>query len=135
MSSFFILLIIFNFLLSIFYSKDISENNFIINMVDKNMTNGNINVNILPVISENGYLYIVTGENINNDNNRYILKFSIYSGDLIDSIKYKIEYDFNFGEVIVADDNSEKLIITTFGEKKHLKFTTWKKKTLIIQFF
>jgi hypothetical protein len=55
MGSFFILSIIFNILLSIFYSKDISENNFIINEVNKNMTPGTY---IRPVLSENGYLYI-----------------------------------------------------------------------------
>ena len=114
MSSFFILSIIFNFLLSIFYNKNISENNFIINEVDKDMAPGTY---IQPVISENGYLYIVTGEDDNNYSNRYILKFSKSSGALINSTKYNINYGFWRGEVIVAGDNSEKLIITTFDDK------------------
>ena len=120
MSSFFILSILFNFLLSIFYNKDISENNFIINAIDENMSPSSF---IRPVISENGYLYIVTGEDNNNYNNRYILKFSIYSGDLINEIKYNINYGFWRGEVIVAGDNSEKLIITTFDDENFEKRT------------
>ena len=64
MCSFFTLSILFNFLLSIFYNKEISQNNFKINIIDKNMTSGSY---IRPVLSKKGYLYIVSGENTVSD--------------------------------------------------------------------
>ena len=137
MSSFFILSIFFNFLLSIFYSKDVSENIFIINMIDKDMTPGTY---IRPVISEKGNLYIITGEEGegNENRNRYILKFDSSSGDLINFNSYKIKYGFWRGEVVIADDDSEKFIITTFDDKNTDKRTfeiyDMKKKIIIFQF-
>ena len=72
---------------------------------------------IRPVISENGELYIITGENEpeNSIRYRYIIKYDINSGDFVEQIKYKSNYGFWRGNAIVAGNNSEYLIITTFG--------------------
>ena len=72
---------------------------------------------IWPVISENGELYIITGENEpkNSIRYRYIVKYDIISGDFVEQIKYKSNYGFWRGNAIVAGNNSEYLIITTFG--------------------
>ena len=75
---------------------------------------------IRPVISENGDLYIITGENEPEDSirKRYIVKYNIDSGNFIEQISYKSNYGFWRGNAIVVGDNSEYLIITTFGAEE-----------------
>ena len=77
---------------------------------------------IRPAISENGYLYIMTGEDvpIRTTRNRYILKFDINSGTFIEQINYKSDYGFWRGDFIFAGENSEYLIITSFGADEEL---------------
>ena len=72
---------------------------------------------VRPAIGENGYLYILTGEDvpIETTRNRYLLKFDINSGTFIEQINYNSNYGFWRGDFIVAGENSEYLIITTFG--------------------
>ena len=49
-----------------------------------------------PVISENGEIYIISGENEleNSIRYRYIIKYDINSGDFVEQIKYKSNYGF-----------------------------------------
>ena len=118
MKSFPIFPIIINFyLLNIFSSKNISENNFVINLIDENMRKGTY---VRPILSEKGYLYIVSGEDFpeNEDKKRYILKYDTNSGDLIETESFYSKYGFWRGEVAVAGDNSENIIITTFDDEK-----------------
>ena len=76
---------------------------------------------IRPAISENGYLYIMTGEDDPKENrNRYIVKFDINSGTFIEQINYKSDYGFWRGDFIFAGENSEYLIITSFGAEEEI---------------
>ena len=69
-------------------------------------------------------MYILTGQDvpIGNVRKRYIVKFDINSGTFIEQINYKSNYGFWRGEFIFAGDNSEYLIINTFGGDKENKF-------------
>ena len=72
---------------------------------------------IRPITSEDGNLYIITGEDVPKYSirNRYIIKYNINSGNFVEQIKYKSNYGFWRGEATVAGDNSEYLIMSTFG--------------------
>ena len=111
-----IIIIIF-YLLNIFSSKNISENNFVINLIDENMRTGTY---VRPILSEKGYLYIISGEDFpeNEDKKRYILKYDTISGGLIETKTFYSKYGFWRGEVAVTGDNSENIIITTFDDEK-----------------
>ena len=72
---------------------------------------------IRPAISENGYLYIMTGEDDYFEGytrNRFIVKFDINTGNFIEQISYKSQYGFWRGDFIFAGYNSEYLIVTSF---------------------
>ena len=110
----------------VFLSKYVSTTNYYtFHSVSENP--GHHGKYIRPAISENGYLYIMTGEDediAGYTRNRYIVKFDINSGNFIEQISYKSQYGFWRGEFIFAGSNSEYLIITTFnaGEDKGHSF-------------
>jgi len=77
---------------------------------------------ITPVISESGFLYIITGEKEEEEKyqpgvktyNRTILKFDINSGDLIERCSINnIPYPFLYGESIMIGNKSEYLLTST----------------------
>ena len=77
---------------------------------------------IIPVISEKGFLYIVSGDTEGEDKyrtgqktyNRVILKFDINSGDLIHTYFFwNISKPFLYGESIMIGNNSEYLLTST----------------------
>ena len=79
---------------------------------------------ITPVISENGFLYIITGEKEEEEKyrpgektyNRTILKFDITSGDLIDQCSINnISHPFLYGESIMIGNKSEYLLTSTLN--------------------
>ena len=116
-------MIIFKIIISFvfFISKNVlTLNQFSLHSVyDENNDHGTY---IRPAISENGYLYIMTGEDDPKENrNRYIVKFDINSGTFIEQINYKSNYGFWRGDFIFAGSNSEYLIITTFGGDQESK--------------
>ena len=89
-------MIIFKIIISFvfFISKNVlTLNQFSLHSVyDENNDHGTY---IRPAISENGYLYIMTGEDDPKENrNRYIVKFDINSGTFIEQINYKSNYGF-----------------------------------------
>ena len=72
---------------------------------------------IRPAISEDGYLYLVTGEDdeANVKRRRYIIKYDINSASFVETIKYESDFGFWRGEPSVIED-SKYLFITTFYE-------------------
>ena len=78
---------------------------------------------IIPIINENdGCLYIVTGETIDDDNNfkpgdaiykRIITKFNANSGVLKNTYSYMSVYPFMNSEITFAGDNSKYILTTT----------------------
>ena len=92
-----------------------SINYFSIKLVDENQTPGTY---IRPAISENGYLYIVTGEDgyINDAMHRFIIVYDLNTARFIKKISYKSSYGFWRGEPYVVGDNSDYLFITTYDE-------------------
>ena len=101
--------------LSIFLLKKVlTDNKFIFHPVYENGSPGTY---IRPAISENGYLFIMTGEDVPNDTirNRYIVKFNINSGAFVEQISYKSNYGFWRGQFVFAGENSEYLIVTSFA--------------------
>ena len=111
--------IIFTFLLYSIYTFISETDNFIINFVDYNMTISNY---IRPIISDDGYLYIVTGEILNKTYNpgstsfkRCIFKFNEKTGKIQNSYSYSSKYPFQNGEVIISGNNMKYLLTTTIN--------------------
>lgn len=104
------------FLKTIYNSSDFL---YSITLIDENMKNSFF---INPKISENGFLYIMTGESLLDYTSfkvgdeiyeRNILKFDINSGILLDKYSYKSKYPFQYSEFLLVGDNLEDLLITT----------------------
>ena len=77
---------------------------------------------ITPVISEKGFLYILTGDKEEEEKyqpkaktyNRIILKFDINSGALVYRYSFNnLSYPFLYGESIMVGNNSEYLLTST----------------------
>jgi len=103
----------------VFASKEVknsskTENKFSLTLVDSNIYNGEY---IRPTTSEDGYLYIVTGENDPNDNNpnRYVIKYDINSGSYIETISFKSDIPFTRGEPYIIGSNSQYLFMSSFS--------------------
>ena len=108
----YILLILFSF--KIYSNSSEIGNTFSIILVEENMNGGTY---VRMTKSENGYLYIVAGEDSeNNDINRYILKFDINSLTLEETIKYRSRFTFIRGEPFAIGDNSQYLFISFFHD-------------------
>ena len=73
---------------------------------------------IRPAISEDGYLYIITGENTdeNEKGKRYIIKYDINTAKYIKTITYESNYGFWRGEPHIIGSKSQYLFITTYWE-------------------
>ena len=72
---------------------------------------------ILPVNNEeDGYLYIITGEDINEQKNffkRYILKYDINLGDVVEKYSFNSIHPFKNPESSIAGYFSELILTTT----------------------
>ena len=71
---------------------------------------------VSPTLTEN-YLYIVTGENINNNDikKRYILIYDINSASLIKCISYESQFNYTYGDSFsIGNNNSPFLFLNTF---------------------
>ena len=73
---------------------------------------------IRPAIIEDGYLYIITGENTdeNEKGKRYIIKYDINTAKYIETISYETNYGFWRGEPHIIGSKSQYLFITTYFE-------------------
>ena len=87
-----------------------------INIIDNTM----VSKHILPVNNEeDGYLYIITGENLEDASEpkdsykRHILKFDMNSGGLVGKYFFNSLYQFKNPESIIAGYFSEYLLTTT----------------------
>ena len=113
----FVLIIFFIININFLNCEDI---NYTINLVAESMSYSN---NIRPAISDNGYLYIITGESSQIDIDdfkpsdinftRYILKFDMNSGILLSKSTYNSKYPFQNAEAIVIGDKSQYILATT----------------------
>ena len=87
--------ILITILFFLFASKEVNNSEFInyyfnFELVDENMKQGTF---ISPTISEDGYLYIVTGHDEdlkNNQSQRYIIKYDINTSSLIEQYHYNL---------------------------------------------
>ena len=111
--------------------------NLVYNLLNEytiNLANINITSNyIIPVINQNGNLYIVTGSSEKNDLNKYprhILNYSSYSGSLIQEYFYESNYPFEGPEIICAGDNFEYLLTYTINS---IELFEWEKYKLYEQ--
>ena len=92
-----------------------NSSSFSIELVDENMRNSSY---VRPTISEDGYLYIVTGEDYYLNSikpRRYIISYNINSATYYKTISYQSQYGFWRGEPYVIGDNSQYLFISTFN--------------------
>ena len=111
----YLFLFIFAFATKEIINSSKTENKFSLTLVDTNIYNAEY---IRPTISEDGYLYIVTGENDPNDNdpNRYIIKYDINSASYIKTITFKSDINYMRGEPYIIGANSQYLLITSFSD-------------------
>ena len=113
--------ILITFLFFIFVSKkeinsEFVNYNFNFTLVDEAMKPGTF---ISPTISEDSYLYIVTGhdEDIkNNQSQRYIIKYDINTSSLIEQYHYNLSYGFYSGEAYAFNDRSQYIFSSSFSE-------------------
>ena len=115
--------IILFFFMIFFFPKEANnattENKFTTRLVSNNFNWAEF---IYPTKSEDGFLYIVTGETDPNNNNpnRYIIKYNINSATYIETFSYKSDCPFNFAESYIIGDNSQYLLMTSFlGEPSY----------------
>ena len=113
------LLVIFLFiLLNNVYNLSDEEGTYSITFVDNNMETSNY---IIPIFREHqDFLYIVSGESLDENNNHNsnnfawkLLKFNINSGVLFGNYTFYSNYPFDNPEVISIGDNSSYLLTTT----------------------
>ena len=118
----FLFLFIFAFATKEIINSSKAENKFSLTLVDTNIYNAEY---IRPTISEDGYLYIVTGENDPNDNdpNRYIIKYDINSASYVKTITFKSDINYMRGEPYIIGANSQYL----FSKYFKLEFYSYKK--------
>ena len=105
--------IIFLFLF-INYSYNLEEEpiQYSINIIDNEMLSNHI---IAVNNEEDGYLYIITGEDNNEKKDsfkRYILKYDANSGALIDNYFFNSAHPFKNPEIVISGYFSEYLLIT-----------------------
>ena len=96
-------------------NSDSTENYYYFNLVDEEMKTGNY---ISPTISEDGYLYIVTGNNEDlkaNLSQRYIIIYDINSASFVKKIVYNTSFGFYSGEAYAFLDKSQYLFISSFN--------------------
>ena len=126
--------ILINILFFILVSKVVNDSDFFnyyfnFTLVDDTMKEGTF---ISPTISEDGYLYIVTGhdEDIkNNQSQRYIIKYDIETSSLVEQYHYNLSYGFYAGEAYAFNDKSQYIFSSSFSdsndshnyEVRHLK--------------
>ena len=97
------------------YNLEKEQIEYKINIIDNDM-NSNY---ILPLSNEeDDYFYIITGEIKNNSQTqnifkRYILKYDINSGALLDNYSFNSKYPFENPESIIAGYFSEYILTTT----------------------
>ena len=119
---------------SIFFISLITLVHNLLNEYTINLVNLNLSSNyIIPVISPNEDLYIVTGLSENNGQNKYprqILNYSSYSGALVQEYFYESYYPFEGPEIICAWDNFEYLLTYTINS---IELFEWKNYKLIEQ--
>ena len=112
----FILFLFLN-LLEIIYP----QNKFSIQLVEEKQRNGTY---IRPVVSENGYLYLVTGEDdeTNVKRHRYIVVYDTNTASFVKTLTYESDFGFWRGEPYLIGDNSQYLFITTYLEPLDAEF-------------
>ena len=105
-------LLLFFFFLNEVNNSDLTENYFSFKLVDENMK---LAYSIIPTISEDGYLYIVTGSfNLeSNLSQRYIITYDINSATLIKEYRYNTSFAFGHGEAYAFIGKSQYLFINT----------------------
>ena len=116
--------ILITFLFFLFVSKKviISEfvnYNFKFTLVDETMNPGTF---ISPTISEDGYLYIVTGHDEdmkNNQSRRYIIKYDLETLSLVEQYHYNLSYGFYNGEAYAFNDRSQYIFSSSFSDEKN----------------
>ena len=109
------------FLFFIFVSKKVIISEFVnykfnFTLVDETMKPGTF---ISPTISEDGYLYIVTGhdEDIkNNQSRRYIIKYDLETLSLVEQYYYNLSYGFHAGEAYAFNDRSQYIFSSSFSD-------------------
>lgn len=115
------LLISFILFLNIIYNMKTEGIEFKITIVDEKLREAGY---ITPVVSENGYLYIITGEKEDiEDIEKYqpglrlyyrtILKFDINTGILNKSYSFNVSIPFIYVDSIMIGNNSEYLLSST----------------------
>ena len=106
--------ILSSFLLFLLIKNISTQNKFSIILADENMRSATY---IRPALSEDGYLYLVTGEDEEADvkRHRYIIKYDINTASFVDKITYESDYGFWRGEPSIIED-SKYLFMTTFYE-------------------
>ena len=105
----------------IFASQRVNNSEFInyyfnFKLVDETMKPGTF---ISPTISEDGYLYIVTGHDEdlkNNESQRYIIKYDIETSSLVEQYHYNLSYGFYAGEAYAFNDRSQYIFSSSFSE-------------------
>ena len=116
--------ILITILFFLFASKEVNNSEFInyyfnFELVDENMKQGTF---ISPTISEDGYLYIVTGHDEdlkNNQSQRYIIKYDINTSSLIEQYHYNLSYGFYAGEAYAFNDRSKYIFTSSFSNEKN----------------
>ena len=94
--------------------KIVLSSEFSLELVNEDMRQGTF---ISPTLSEDGYLYIVTGEDelINNICNRYYLIFDTKNTSIIAKLYYETSQTFWSGEVYSFIDKSQFLFMSSFS--------------------
>ena len=98
-------------------NSDSTENYFNFNLVDEEMKPGRF---ISPTISEDGYLYIVTGHDEDFKDNlsqRYIIIYDINTVSFVKKIIYNTSFGFYSGEAYAFLDKSQYLFISSYRSK------------------
>ena len=112
------LFIFFILFLSNIYNSTTEGTEFKITIVNKDLREAGY---ITPVVSEDGYLYIITGEKENIETyqpglrlyNRTILKFNISSRILTNVYSFNASIPFIYADSIMIGKNSEYLLAST----------------------
>lgn len=132
-----LIIILFLLLNNVYNSLDV-ENTYSITLIDNDIFSSNY---IIPVFNENdNFLYIVTGENFDDENPKNsdafvwnILKFSVNSGILLENYNILSDYPFDNPEVISVGDNLNYFLSTTTNSLS--LFNNNKLKELYYQFY
>ena len=94
---------------------DLTINYFNFQLIDENVKP---NSHISTTVSEDGYLFIVSGkyENLeDNLNQRFITIYNINTSSFVKKYVYNTSFGFNWGEAYAFTDKSQYLFISTSG--------------------